>query len=95
MSEHLKALCTTSKCTVKQKIKLQKVNERSETLALDSSQKFYDGLLLITDLKNDRFKVLSESEAEVDSSSQEKQFKKPQTMHCLQSKDSNMTVSYN
>lgn len=76
MNEHHTALCTTLDHAVEWESRMQEVNQRSETPTLNFFKKFYDDLPSIADLKDDGFKVLSESEAEVNSSGQERQFKR-------------------
>lgn len=94
MNEHYTALCITSDHTVEWESRMQEVNQRSETSTLNFFKKFYDDLFSIADLKNDEFKVLSESVAEVNSSGQKRQFKRSQMMCQLWFKNPNMTVSY-
>lgn len=93
VTEHHKALCTASDHAVERGVRLQEVERRSETAALDSPEEFYDGLPSTADLKDDGSKDLSESEAGVEDAGQGRQLKRPRTMRRLRPKDPAMAVS--
>lgn len=93
VNEHHKALCTASDHTVERGVRLQELEQRSETAALDLPEEFYNGLPSTADLKDDGFKDLSKSEAGAEPAGQGRQLKRPRTMRRLRPKDPEMAVS--
>ena len=94
MNEHHKDLLAASDHAVESGVKLQATDPKSETRAIHSpEEEFYDGLPSMADLDDDETKIPSDGDAEVDTSEEGREFKRPRTLRRLRPKDPNVTVN--
>ena len=93
--ENHKALCAASDRAIERGVKLQEFDLRSERRVTDPAKGYVSGDNLPTaaDLDDGESNVLSDSEAEVEPSGSERQFKRPRRLRQLRPKDPNMRVS--